>query len=87
MHAAEWVDMATPHCDTAATSLPAYCLFPLLGIGWGQSGILAFWGRIGGYRAIGGDIGKNGLRECPRLDDLGTTRLLIPPRIGVSQIG
>ena len=36
---------------------------------------LPICGHIGGYRDIGGDMGKNGLRECPRLDDLASMRI------------
>jgi len=66
------------------THRDAYQLQPIgyllsLENGWGQSGRLAFWGRIGGYRAIGGDIGKNGLRGWPQIDDWHVTRLPIPP--------
>jgi hypothetical protein len=74
---AGWVDITNLIAtrQQPAYQLPAYCLFSLLGIGSWHSGRLAYWGHTGGYRDIVSGILATG---CPRLDDLGTTRLLTP---------
>ena len=71
---AEWLAYVQPHLRQHHISYQPIA-YSLLEKGKGHSGILAICGRIVGYRAIGGDMGQNGLRECPVLDDLASMRI------------